>query len=356
MHAGDVLVGVVGTIGSVGLVTERHGKLTGNCKLAIVRAKTLPAEYIAAYLSSRVGHNEIQRRVRGAVQMGLILPDLKEIPVVVPTAAQREAVVKAVRGAQAARKKATETITAAETLLLSALGLDHLDLSPSRSYARPFKDLLAGHRFGAEYYMPCKQRAVDALAKGPHKTLLDHAPNIRELWQPEKAAKGAMVRNFDLGDALEPFLDDTKEPVHAAEVGSTKKRFKAGDVVVSRLRSYLREIAVVQTTGGVPSVGSSEFIVLRPTGTGLSAETILVYLRCPLVQTILKWSQDGSNHPRFDEDDLIALPVPDRLMDVSKKIEKHVHDAIAARQEAARLLEQAKRTVEEMIAGGDDKP
>jgi len=174
---------------------------------------------------------------------------------------------------------------------------------------------------------------------------------IKPTHAPSDAAEGAMVRNFDLGDALEPFLDDTKEPMPAREVGSTKKRLKAGDVVVSRLRSYLREIAVVRTTGGVPAVGSSEFIVLRPTGKGLAAETVLVYLRCPLVQTILKWSQDGSNHPRFDEDDLIALLVPDRLMDVSKKIEKHVHDAIAARQEAARLLEQAKRTVEEMIGG-----
>jgi hypothetical protein len=35
MLAGDVLVGIVGTIGSVGLVTKRHGNLTGNCKLAI---------------------------------------------------------------------------------------------------------------------------------------------------------------------------------------------------------------------------------------------------------------------------------------------------------------------------------
>lgn len=351
MQAGDVLVGVVGTIGSIGLVTERHGKLTGNCKLAIVRAKKLPSEYIAAYLASRLGQNEIQRRIRGAVQMGLILPDLRDIPVVMPTDAQRNAVVKAVKGAQTERKHAADALDAAETLLVSALGLDHIDLSPSRSYSRPFKDLIAGHRFGAEYYMPCKQRALDALAAMPHSTLHDHAPNIRDLWEPESVGKGAMVRNFDLGDALEPFLDDTKDPMPAAEVGSTKKKFKAGDVVVSRLRSYLREIAVARTGSGVPCVGSSEFIVLRPTGKGLSAETILVYLRCPLVQTILKWSQDGSNHPPFNEDDLMTLPVPDKLREVSPKIERHVQAAIASRQEAVRLLDNAKTIVQKAILG-----
>jgi restriction endonuclease S subunit len=84
MFPGDVLVSIVGTIGSVGLVTDRHGKLTGSCKLAIIRPHALPAEYVAVYLASRPGQNEIERRIRGAVQMGLILPDMKEIPVPIP--------------------------------------------------------------------------------------------------------------------------------------------------------------------------------------------------------------------------------------------------------------------------------
>lgn len=351
MQSGDVLVGIVGTIGTVGLVTERHGKLTGNCKLAIVRTnnKKLPPEYIAAYLASRLGQNEIQRRIRGAVQMGLILPDLRDIPVVMPTDTQRNAVVKAVKGAQSQRKNAANALDAAESLLVSALGLNHIDLSPSLSYSQPFSDMVAGRRFGAEYYMPCKQRALDALAAMPHSTLQDHAPNVRDVWNPDSATKGTMVRNFDLGDALEPFLDDAKRPMLAADAGSTKKKFKAGDVVVSRLRSYLREIAVVRAGKDVPYVGSSEFIVLRPNGKGLSAEAILVYLRCPLVQAILKWSQDGSNHPRFDEDDLMALPVPEKLRAVSPKIGGYVQAAISARQDAARLLDDAKVLVQRAI-------
>lgn len=351
MLPGDVLVGIIGTIGSIGLVTERHGKLTGNCKLAIVRANSIPAEFIAAYLASRVGQNEIQRRVRGAVQMGLILPDLKDIPIVVPSDKLRDAVVEAVRGSQAARQNANRLMTAAETLLLTSIGLDHIDLAPSRSYSRPFSDLLAASRYGSEYFMPCKQRALDALAALPHKPLNKHASNIRELWDPKSANASEMVRNFDLGDALEPFLDDTQNPIPACEVGSTKKKFQRGDVVISRLRSYLKEIAVVRTVDSKPCVGSSEFIVLRPTGKGLSAEALLVYLRCPLIQTVLKWSQDGSNHPRFNEDDLMVLPVPDRLMEVSKEIEAQVHAAITARQEAARLLAEAKALVESAVKG-----
>jgi type I restriction enzyme S subunit len=122
-------------------------------------------------------------------------------------------------------------------------------------------------------------------------------------------------------------------------------------VVISRLRSYLKEIAVVRTSHALTTVGSSEFIVLRPTGDGLSAETLMVFLRCLLVQTVLRWSQDGSNHPRFAEEDLLAIPVPDTALCVQKKIDALVHEAIDAHREAARLLEQAKKTVEDMISG-----
>lgn len=235
---------------------------------------------------------------------------------------------------------------------MEALGLDRLDLSPQKCYTRHFSDLQDASRFGAEYFMPCKKRILDSLAKMPHKSVADHAPAIRDMYDPTQARKGEMVRNFDITDALEPFLDDSREPEEAADMGSAKKRFQEGDVVISRLRSYLKEIALVRTTGKPQSVGSSEYIVLRPASKGLSPETLMVFLRCPLVQTILKWSQDGSNHPRFTEEDLLAIPVPDKVLGAQTPIDRLVNDAINARIEAARLLDQAKKTVEDLIAGG----
>lgn len=99
------------------------------------------------------------------------------------------------------------------------------------------------------------------------------------------------------------------------------------------------------------AVGSSEFIVLRPTGSGLSPETLMVFLRSSLVQTILKWSQDGSNHPRFTEEDLLAIPVPDALQRVQNSIDKLVQESIDARRESYRLLDEAKKIIEDTIVG-----
>jgi type I restriction enzyme S subunit len=121
---------------------------------------------------------------------------------------------------------------------------------------------------------------------------------------------------------------------------------KPGDLVVSRLRSYLKEIAVVLPSGDVPLVGSSEFIVLRPTKTGISPEALLVFLRSPYIQAILNWSQDGSNHPRFDEKVLLAIPIPPTVEKLQDELCKKIKAAISARQESRRLLETAKHVVE----------
>jgi type I restriction enzyme, S subunit len=353
MHPGDVLVGIVGTIGSVGIVTERHGKLTGNCKLAIIRSSSVPAEYIAAYLSSRVGQNEIARSIRGAVQMGVILPDIKKLPVVIAPEADVQNVVNAVKSAQAKREKCASLIAEAADLITHSLGMAHFDFSETLFYERRLSDLKTANRFGAEYFMPAKQQALNILADKPGAPISASYQSVRKVFDPASVSKSMLVRNFDVTDALGPVLDDRKEPERAGEIGSIKKVFNADDVVISRLRWYLREIALVRTSSAITAVGSSEFIVLRCCDgreRRVSPETLLVYLRSKPVQTILRWSQDGSQHPRFTEADLLAIPVPNVLRDVSVSVDKLVHSAFVALGESAIDLSAAKTIFEKLVA------
>lgn len=359
LEEGDILCVRSGAnVGDTGFVDSALAGFTFGSYVIRIRITDIDPYYLYVFFKSKHGRLQTVRLRSGSAQPNISLPNLRELFVLKPTPAQQGRVREQFEQSIAVRRSAAEHIATAESLLMEALGLDHLDLTPQKCYVRPFRDLHAGKRFGAEYYMPCKKRVLDALTKLPHRAIADHAPAIRETWDPTSASKVERVRNFDITDALEPFLDDAAEPQSAAEIGSTKKRFRSGDVVISRLRSYLKEIAIVRTSDALPALGSSEFIVLRPTGHGISAETLMVFLRCPVVQTVLKWSQDGSNHPRFAEEDLRAIPVPDVTLRVQEKIDALVQKAIEARREAARLLEKAKNIVENLIAGqagGNDK-
>lgn len=348
---GDVLLGVVATIGTVSLVTDRFSKLTGNCKIAIIRPRSIESEYLAAYFISLVGQRELHRRARGSVQTGVILPDLKAMPIPTLDAATRKSIKRTVDLAYESQGKAEATYAKAEALLESALGLDKLDLTPRLFYERTYADVQAAARFDAEYFQPPKKAVLDSLAKMPGQPLRDQFRSVRQLWQPDQVGATEQVRNFDLTSALQPFLDETVEPATRDTIASTKKKLKPGDLVVSRLRSYLKEIAVVLDAGPVPMVGSTEFIVLRPQKGAIRVEALLVYLRSRYVQTILKWCQDGSNHPRFHEDELLDLRIPDVVGKHQDKIAAKVKASINARRESQRLLDEAKAMVEKAVLG-----
>jgi hypothetical protein len=78
----------------------------------------------------------------------------------------------------------------------------------------------------------------------------------------------------------------------------------------------------------------------------MRTETLLIYLRSLLPQLIFKWSQDGSNHPRFDEKELLNLKVPEILLEHQEEIFNLVQSSVKNRQQAKKLLEVAKRAVE----------
>ena len=106
---------------------------------------------------------------------------------------------------------------------------------------------------------------------------------------------------------------------------------------------------MVLDTGDLPMVGSSEFIVLRPSKGAIPVEALLVYLRSEYVQTVLRWSQDGSNHPRFDEQELLELRVPDAVRSQEDEIGAKVQESIDARRGARRRLDEAKTMVERAV-------
>ncbi len=165
MYPGDVLVGIVGTIGSVGLVTKGQGKLTGNCKLAIVRPNALPSEYVAIFLASCVGQNEIKRRIHGTVQMGLILPDLKKIPIALPTPYNQSRITDRVQEAYDKRNQANRLYDEAGKAFLENFGLENIYLQQQLFYEDFYQNTTRSNRIDAEFYQPKYKQALDILEK-----------------------------------------------------------------------------------------------------------------------------------------------------------------------------------------------
>lgn len=350
---GDVLLSIVGTIGSLGLI-DTNSAATCSCKLAILRPHRVDPAYLAVFLRSHYGALRIQQLTRGAVQRGLILEDMDQIGIARFSALESE-VVRTVQNSRVARDAAANAQREAEEVLIDALGLRGWSPSEPLNYARSASEVIQARRLDAQYYMPAKTATLERLSALPGRPLAEIVDSTREMFDPGVGSPDAMVRNYDLTQALEPILDESTQPTKLSEIDSQKKRMRNGDLAVSRLRSYLREIAVVRVSGDLPIVGSSEFYVLRskPDAIALAPEALLVYLRSSPVQIVLKWCQDGSQHPRFSERDLLSLPVPDAVAMVAPKLTMAMQRAFAARSRSRLLLAAATRAVEVAVEKGE---
>jgi hypothetical protein len=353
---GELLIEVKGKAEKVALVPDGFPAktlVTGTC-FKLTTKRQIDRYFLAAYLISRYGQALKDRLKSNLLVAYIAKDDLYGLPVPKVSDKLKLQLQRCFESIFSSQGEARSTLNVAERHLLVALGLDGWTPPDALSYVRTSSQAFAAGRFDAEYFHPAKVQALMDLRALSDVCVGDFFDSIRELWQPTEA-EGSPVRNYDLTDALDPFLDPSKPTTAPEEIASIKKRIAADDLVVSRLRSYLREIAVVlPSDDGITAVASTEFIVLRPKRrTTLTVEALLIYLRSHLPQIVFKWSQDGSNHPRFDERELLNLPVPRALITDQATYETAVRQMVAHRQRATRLLDAAKRAVEIAIEDGE---
>jgi hypothetical protein len=136
---------------------------------------------------------------------------------------------------------------------------------------------------------------------------------------------------LDTSDAREGILMARKQPVVSTEIGSAKKEVRLGDVIISRLRPYLRQVAFVDEE--IPNVQntqilcSTEFFVLRSID-DFSIAFLVPFLLSRKIQEVLKASQEGGHHPRFIESDLLTLLIPKKLLSQRAEISEVVKNSI----------------------------
>src|SRR5262249_50340719 len=106
-----------------------------------------------------------------------------------------------------------------------------------------------------------------------------------------------------------------------------------GDFVVSRLRPYLRQIAVIHPRAlllaeGRPLALSTELYVFAPKKSGETRAFLLPFLLGEHAQAILAAAQEGGHHPRAPRTTLLALRVPEALVNARRKMGRRVMRAL----------------------------
>ncbi len=183
--------------------------------------------------------------------------------------------------------------------------------------------------------------------------LLGQVANVIRRTLTPAAAKGSYLV-LDTSHAREGIIISPKQVVGAEGIGSAKKVIEKDDVIISRLRPYLRQVALVDGeikdwSENVTLACSTEFFPLRSVNES-SIAFLVPFLLSPFVQQVLAASQEGGHHPRFNDNMLLTLPIPAEILEnrveISRSVEKSVKDYRASEKLMTSLITQMSKTIE----------
>jgi len=197
-----------------------------------------------------------------------------------------------------------------------------------------------------ERYDP--RRAVRPVGQEEAPLLVSTVARVIRRTVTSTTAPDASYLVLDTSHAQEGVIVSPKSTIEASQLGSAKKIVGTGDVIISRLRPYLRQIALIddelcELGTRTVIVCSTEYFVLRSANEESIAFLVPFLLSKP-IQEVLAASQEGGHHPRFNEPTLAALPIPPSLIETRQQ----VSETVLANTRSYRRSERGMKKLVEM--------
>lgn len=350
----DVLVSIVGTIGLVSIAAKHFDKLTANCKIAILHTQKIDSWYLAIFLASMYGQNQIRRKVAGAVQTGIILKDLAGISIPVFTeneqAKIREIAIKAYEN----QINSEALYSRAEDLLLEELGLHNFKLVEELSYIVNLSAVKSAHRTDAEYFQPKYGKLIEKIKrqKIEMKTLGEITTFLNHTQQPPYIEGGdvPIITQKHLGQAfinLEALNDlDTKHTSNEWINKYSAYRLKQGDILYYSVGAYIGKANIFLED---LNATAASFITIIRAKEELDPTYLMVVINSVVGKLQSDKWQSATAQQYIYPKDIKNFEIPI----LSKRIQEQISDLVRESQQvgknAKELLENAKGEVEELI-------
>lgn len=349
LQKGDVLMSIVGAIiGNVSLVTTNN-PATCSCKLAIIRPNQdeLFPEYLAMYLMSKLGQQQIEKFRRGSGQTGLILEDFDQLLIPKINRNLQQKISDVVNLSYDSYLKSQQSYHLAENCLLGCLGFKEFATNPDASNIKSFKEsFLSSGRFDAEYYLPKFEDYSNLIWQ--YEGGADTIENICEVKDSNYIpAANKEYRYIELANVGKYGEITGCSTMSGAELPSRARRIvHTGDIVISSLEGSIDCCALIpkEYDGALCSTG---FFVMK--SDRLNPETLLTLFKSLPIQQLMIRGCSGAIMSAISRTELDEIPLPFIHQEVQEEIAKHIQKSFALRQKAKKLLDEAKLAVENII-------
>jgi len=351
---GDILVSVVGTVGNTSIVDDSSTPAIFSCKSTAFRTKAINPYYFIAYLNSNYGKKLLIRSVRGHVQTGLNINDLKSLLVFTPSTDKQDQIGNLVIESRKIGKKSKNLYQQAEDLLLEELGLKDFEEQHDLFSIVNYSEVKEAERIDAEYFQNKFDLIDQKLGKFKQKNLDELCSLISYGTVPTSPYVDKGIP-YVKGENLKDCFVDYSKLVYLDELS------------IKRLdeRHYLKEDDIIISQMG--TVGNASLVTKKEAGWTFASFTIRARLSdkakeilSPLFLTfyiqniarpyyLLRRIAQASVRQNTDLPTIRSLKVPMLPIKTQQKIADLVRESHTARQKSKELLAEAKRKVAALI-------
>ena len=355
LHANDILVSVVGTLGNACIIQEHEVPAIFSCKSTAVKAKDVNPFYLLSYLNSKYGKSLLCRKERGAIQKGLNLDDLKtlDIPLFSDELSKNTELLisKALDSISCAKKVYYE----AEIQLRTILGSVTVS-NKNHSIKTLAESFLKSSRLDAEYYQPKFDILFDKLSKLSNKRLGgdDGIANIKKSIEPgSDSYKDEGIPFVRVSDVSKYEIISPEIYLSHDVIENVAALFPKKDTILFSKDGSVGIAYKLELDEDIITSGALLHLTVKNTSEVLPDYLTLV-LNSLVVQMQAERDSNGAiiQHWKPSEIENVIIPILD--MDEQKELAEMVQKSFALRRQSKQLLEYAKQAVEMAIEQGED--
>lgn len=350
LDQGDILISVVGTLGNAAIVDEKTIPAIFSCKSTLYRSESLDPFYIIAYLNSEYGHSFLEKKVRGAVQTGLNIDDLKSTPIFIPGRNSEKNIANIVKKAKNYWDLSKKYYSEAEKLLLKELGFKEYVPIYRLNYLSKVSTTVTANRLDAEYFQPffdnVEKKLIDKFNAKPlgkysfiDVTTGQYTENYVDKSEGKPYIRGTDIKYGSISEEDLVYISTDRQ--------IDSKKAKEGDVVVTRVGTIGLSARIQKECDG--GTISDNLIRLRFDEKKLRSYYLALFLGSPIGVSLMIRKSRGSVQQRLNQETLKEVVVPILPNNIQKKLTDIVIKSHKARNKAMLLLEEAKKQVENEI-------
>jgi restriction endonuclease S subunit len=355
---GDILISVVGTLGNAAIVDKTVPPAIFSCKSTLFRSTTVNPFYLIAYLNCRFGRTLLQRKVRGAVQTGLNIGDLRSLPISIAESPLQDHIGNLVLRAKEQFDGSKTFYSQAENLLLEELGLKDFQPKYELSYTASLSKAFGVHRVDAEYFQPLYEDLMKAVTEKCSLISLGTVFNFNrgifiptDYYTDEKTSR-PYIRIKELSGHV-GFEESKVVFIKDGYPQDKNNELKENDLVVAIIGDTIGKTNRIsmELAGGFCSNNMGRLRIKSDWANRILPEFAELAFQSLFIQGQIERGKAQTGQPKISDFEIRAIRVPMPAIETQKRIALLIRQSYETRKKAKELLKEAKSKVENLIEG-----